>query len=387
MAGGTTHLAPPDQSAESALEKTWTFELSSDLIQPHEQDRFDGDLTQLGIDRSVWDVYNATLQSHTRFSRARVFRGYDQGQLIGIALIYECRKTGECFFNAPVSTLMDLPRIPMFVWLRYGVTVDHVANPGFVVSGVDRNQFVGFAIRSLLQSYLFGTVVEYADAPVFNGVVRSPFVDSGVIDLTGVNTSTDYVSRSKNVNRKRKKFGNKGGEIRIIEGRFPPELQDRALNAFNSLNIAIRSPFQDNYLNMAASVMSLDKPESIHFVALLDGEYAGHQSFNRSGRGLHCQAGAFDRTRKSTYHAYENIIVSSVEYGIANELARIDYGPVLNETKTKMMTGFIPCENRTYARFKPIASALPLVIRNSKISADSMERWMNLGERSTPSFL
>ena len=376
----TTREPPP--SLASALPPEWEFQLSSQPITCEEQHRFRDELASLGVDEHVWDVFNSVLATGSRYSRPLALRAFDVSGLVGIAFIYECRRTGECFFDPPYSTLMDIPATPMFVWLRYGVTVDHFANPGFVVDCNDRELFVERAARFLLRQYLFGTVVEFRDSVSLPGAVKSPFVDNGVIDLMGIGSVEDYTGRGKNLPRKLKKFRNKGGEIRIIKGVLPDELREAALQAFDTLTIAIRTPYQDNYLDMAGAGMSSDDASNVHVVALLDGVYVGHQSFCHSGHGLACQSGAFDRARKSTYHAYENIIVASVEYALEHRLQRIDYGPTTNETKAKMMTDFIPCENRTYARYRPIAAALPLILNRSKISPARMAQWCNLGDQA-----
>lgn len=378
---------PSLSSSSNGASRSWNFRLSRDPVTTQEQARFATDLKRLNLSDGVWDVFNTTLQSKTKHSRPLALRAYDNGSLAGLALIYECRKTGECFFDPPVSTMMDMPGLPMFVWLRYGTTVDHFTNPGFVAEGIDRELFIERAIARLLQQYLYGTVIEYQTSTAFDGAVKLPFVDTGVIDLDGMTSIESYLGRGKNLARKLKKFRNKGGEIRVIQGAMPSDLITAALEAFGTLTIGVRTPFQDNYLNMARDGLSQESSDKLHIVALLDGKYAGHQSFLRSGNGLHCQAGAFDRRHKSTYHAYENIIVSSVEYALEHNLQRIDYGPVINETKAKMMTGFIPCENRTYARYRPIAAALPLMLRQSKVSPESLKPWCNLGEPAAPTFV
>lgn len=365
----------------------WKFRLGREPATAQEQTRFTADLARLDLGEGIWNVFNATLQTRTKHSRPLALRAYHNGSLIGLALIYECRKTGECFFDPPVSTMMDMPGIPMFVWLRYGTTVDHFTNPGFVAEGIDRQLFIEQSIARLLRHYLYGTVVEYRASAAFDGAVKLPFVDSGVIDLDGMASIDSYLARAKNLARKLKKFRNKGGEIRVIHGAMPPELIAAALEAFDTLTIGVRTPFQDNYLNMAKAGLSQESTDKVHIVALLNGRYAGHQSFLHSGDGLHCQAGVFDRRHKSTYHAYENIIVSSVEYALEHNLQRIDWGPVINETKAKMMTGFIPCENRTYARYRPVAAALPLILKRSKLSPETLEPWCNLGKQPPLKFV
>lgn len=367
--------------------RSLAFTLTSDRITADEQAVFQADLDSMGLDECVWDVLNSTLQTGTDASTPMVARAYSGDRLAGAALVYECRKSGDCFFDPPISRLMDLPGLPMFFWLRYGTTVDHCANPGFVAEGVDRRDFVEQAVRFLLKRYLLGTVVEYATAPALPGARSAPFVDTGVIDTSQMSDVSDYLSIGKNLSRKLKKFRNKGGEVRVFEGAIPPELQRSALDAFETLDVLVRTPFQDNYLNMVKANTSIDGSGMVHFVALLDGQYAGHQSFCRSGQALHCQAGAFDRRMKSTYHAYENIIVSSVEYALNHGLQRIDYGPVLNETKMKMMTRFIPIEMRTYARYRPVAAGIPYLFRLSKLAPQRLQSWSGLGESAATAFV
>jgi hypothetical protein len=364
-----------------------SFSLTSDPIIPAEQSVFADDLARLGVNESVWGIFNSVLETSTLYSTPLTLRGYSDGALAGISLIYECKKTGQSFFDPPLSTLYDMPGLPTFIWLRYGVTVDHFANPGFVAKTMDREQFVEQAITYLLQQYMVGNVVEYAASPTRGNAVKFPFADTGLIDVSELASLDDFTSRGKNLKRKLKKFRNKGGEIQLIEGSMPSFLRDAALNAFETLDYPVRTPFQDNYLNMANAGMSLDSPDMVHFVALLEGEYVGHQSFCRAGDQIHCQAGAFDRRRKSTYHAYENIIVTSVEYALDQDLWRIDYGPVLNETKAKLMTRFIQCENRTYVRYRPMAAALPLLIGRSKLSPERLAPWTGLGEPAALSFV
>jgi hypothetical protein len=386
MSGAETSRSSAHGTAETSTEQL-SFSLTSDPATPAEQSVFIADLVRLGVSESIWDVFNSVLQTSTPHSKPLALRGYDDGTLVGISLIYECKKTGQSFFDPPLSTIYDMPGLPTFIWLRYGVTVDHFANPGFVAESVDREQFVEQAITYLLEQYMVGNVVEYAASPTRGNAVTFPFADTGIIDVDEMGSLDDFTSRGKNLKRKLKKFRNKGGEIQIIEGGMPPLLRNAALDAFETLDFLVRTPFQDNYLNMANAAMSLESPEMVHFVALLDGEYAGHQSFCRAGDQIHCQAGAFDRSRKTTYHAYENIIVTSVDYALDQDLWRIDYGPVLNETKAKLMTRFIQCENRTYVRYRPMAAALPLLIGRSKLNPQRLAPWTGLGEPAALSFV
>jgi hypothetical protein len=378
----TSPATPAEQGKSGSSHPELTFTISGDPITPDEQAVFDADLDELNVDHGIWDVFNTVLETGTDYSKPYVLRGYDGSRLAGLAIVYECRKTGETLFDPPMSTLMNLPGMPSFVWIRYGITVDQCANPGFVAEGIDRRAFVEQSVQFLLSKYLMGNVVDY-DAPSANleGAVVVPFADFGVVEVDGLDSTDEFLRRGKNLRRKLKKFRNKGGAVRVIEGPMPDELRSPAIEAFDTLDIPFYSPFQDNYTNMAEAVTSMDATHMVHIVATLEGQYAGHQSFCQSGNGLHCQSGAFDRRHHTTYHAYENIIVESVQYLFDNDLSRIDYGPVLNETKKKLMTGFIPVVNRVCTRYRTMAKAMPLIMNRSKISPERMQPWVGLGEQ------
>jgi hypothetical protein len=379
MAKQAEHVSPTN-AHDARTSGDWTFDIGQSPIGVDEQAVFAADLEHLGLDEGVWDILNGSLHVYSAASRPMVVRAYDGSSLIGLAVFIECKKAGLSFFDPPLSTLMDLPGMPMFVWIRYGTAVDQCANPGFVAEGVDRSNFVAATIRALQRTYLSGSLTEYSDAPALPDAVRSPFIDFGVVDVTDMASLDDYLQRGKNLRRKVKKFHNKGGEVEVIEGSIPPDTRRDAISAFRTMSFIIRTPFQDIYPSMAERAMSLESSSTVHFVARIDGNVVGYQSFCRSGNALHCLSGAFDRNRKSTYHAYENIIIESIRYSLDRRLDRIDYGPILNETKAKMMTAFQPCEIRTYARYRPFARIMPVIIRNSKIAPERVNRYVEIGD-------
>jgi hypothetical protein len=56
-----------------------------------------------------------------------------------------------------------------------------------------------------------------------------------------------------------------------------------------------------------------------------------------TGHYLNALHGAFDRSRKTTHHAYDLLFLKMVEYAMEDGVKIIDFGAVLNFTKQKMV--------------------------------------------------
>jgi hypothetical protein len=59
---------------------------------------------------------------------------------------------------------------------------------------------------------------------------------------------------------------------------------------------------------------------------------------------IRCLTGAFNRNLTTTHHAYENMIIRVVGFAIEHGIQTVYFGPVLNETKRRMMNRFIPTQ-------------------------------------------
>jgi hypothetical protein len=116
----------------------------------------------------------------------------------------------------------------------------------------------------------------------------------------------------------------------------------------------------------------------VHFVARFDDEFSGYHSFVISGKSLCCLSGAFDRTRHTNYHAYENVIVESIRFSLENGIRRIFYGPVTNETKAKMMPGFSRTEMHLYLRFGGMRSMMNWILQRSMLGKGVFQDFANL---------
>jgi hypothetical protein len=63
----------------------------------------------------------------------------------------------------------------------------------------------------------------------------------------------------------------------------------------------------------------------------------GYHSFLRSGRTLCLLSGAFGRPEVGTHHAYENVLLDSIDLAVSLGCDRIDYGPAINEVKASLL--------------------------------------------------
>ena len=343
------------QSQNDVDPTAWEFTLTREPVNPVEQACFADDLARLGLDEIAWLVLNGTTMTSTPTSIPKVLRGYRAGRLAGVAVVMECRAVGQSLFaQSRMAKLIDALALPIPIWLRQGALTDAGANPGFVAAGVERSDFVAEAARFLRRTYLLGGILEGIDERTAGEYAAFPFCAYGVVEVEGKQSVDELYADSKNLRRKVNKFRNKGGEIELIRGALAPELSDTVIRCMNSVKAVLISPFQDNYNNMVLRASSHASERIVHFIARLQGECVGYHSFAQSGKSLHCLSGAFDRTRHSTYHAYENLILANINYCLEQGLHSIHYGMVVNETKAKMMSRFIPIEQRYFVRFSAL---------------------------------
>ena len=107
-------------------------------------------------------------------------------------------------------------------------------------------------------------------------------------------------------------------------------------------------------------------------LAYLDGAFVGNQGFVGTGSRLFCLSGIFDRQRTSNDHAYENIVLASIEYAQADGPERIERGPIVKPTKAKLMTSFTPSALRYYSRSAPLRRGLSWMLHWSVLSPTTL---------------
>ena len=119
-------------------------------------------------------------------------------------------------------------------------------------------------------------------------------------------------------------------------------------------------------LRPAASVMLGLRPRR------MNGDLLGYHSFVQTGKGLRMLHGAFDRTRRTTHHCYENLIIHTVGYAIGNGLEAVHFGPVLNVTKQRMMNRFGKTRLYFYSNNPVIRFLFRLIFPHSRMQSKGL---------------
>lgn len=349
------------------------FTLSPEPPSTAERAALADHLRDMGADEAAWDVFGCFLATRSAATRPLALRASRDGRFAGIALMVECAAYGRSLFDSPwLARPMDLSRIPALTWIRVGLCAETLANPGFVAAGFDRGATIA-AMLEWLRRHRPVLFVNDATAsrPLHASAREFPYVRDGAVDIAGMTSVADYIAQHNNIRRKIKGFTNKGGTIDLIEGPLGDDDMAGVAHCVASTvgHSIIASPFQDLFPEMVAATCAHRSPRFVHFVARLDGRMLGYHSFIRTGRGLRMLHGAFDRTLKSTLHAYENLIVRAVAHGIEHRLDRVHFGPVLNETKRRMMNATEPAALFFSSNNPLLGAAIPAIFPLTKMQS------------------
>ena len=116
----------------------------------------------------------------------------------------------------------------------------------------------------------------------------------------------------------------------------------------------------------------------------MDGEVVGYHSFVRMGERLACLSGGFDRSRHSTFHAYEAILLESMRWAEDQGVKTISFGPTTNRSKGALMDRFVRTEARMFGRFDFMAPVIRLIVAKSVIAAGRLDEITGWGAAANP---
>ena len=74
------------------------------------------------------------------------------------------------------------------------------------------------------------------------------------------------------------------------------------------------------------------------------------------------------------------MIYRSAEYGINEGIREIHYGPVLNETKKRMMGKFIPTRLYLYTSIPVVAKIAGPVLKRTRLQNNKMAKFSNISQ-------
>jgi hypothetical protein len=319
----------------------YTFELSGKFLSDEETELLKAGLEHFNLDESIWKVFACLFRSTGKGTTPLVLRAYENGKLSGAAIIIRCRGYGMALFrNRLLAGAMDLLDIPVHLWIKFGCCMDMMSNPGFVTNPARADELHA-AMSRYLRTHAFLTVINdfTRNSSQHPGAAVLPALPHAGITTAGMSGVNDYLKEHKSLKRKPNTFRNNGGTVDVIPGALDPRDREALKRCF--LLTADKSvfylPYQDLYLPAALTTSSARLDDVYHFVARLNGEFVGYQAAIKTGKCLNALHGAFDRTRQTTHHAYDCLILKMVEFAIENRLSSIDLGAVVNETKQRLV--------------------------------------------------
>lgn len=364
----------------------YTLELGSVGLSPEEKEIFSDSLREYGLDPCIWDLYARSLQVISKHSTPQIVRIYNEEKLCAHFYMVRCRNYGISITSSSlIKFLISLPRIPIYSWIRASIAAETNANPGFFTTYGKQRMEIPDLIRLLKKKYFMLFIHDHLDKREwYPNSLEIPYSDLGNIELSGYSGIQDYLSEHGNLKRKLRKYDREGGRVEILKGSLNAEAQSMVKHCIlaSSRRSIFSLPYQDIYPEMCRKSTEIDHPRFFHFICRSDEHFFGYHSFVRFNTHLRCMHGAFNRDLPTTYHAYENMIYRVVEYAIENRLQSIYFGPVLNETKRRMMNQFIPTCLYTYSKYPGMLKVFAPLLKKARMSNKQIRSYAGIQKQS-----
>ena len=313
-----------------------------------------------------------------------VLRAYRSARLVFAAHPIVCRRTMRTFFPNQLGRLLDVVPVPTATWTRHDPGVDLCGSPGFVAAGESRDALVAAGIRFLERRVSGVVVLEEASSPRHGACVSFDMVDTGRHAATQAAVDALF-DRHGSLRRKVAKFRNKGGTIEVVAGPLPADLREVVLHCLRCAQAGgmLHTPYQSNYQSMVAWATRGLVPGLVHVIARLDGVAVGYHAFAESGRHLICLSGGFDRTRHTTYHAYENVLIEAMRYARDRGLSHVHFGPVSNPSKAAVMTDAAGLSIRFYSRWSAMRRLITFILPRSAMRGEALAPYRGLAHAAS----
>ncbi len=348
------------------------FSLSTSPFTGDERDLLAGDLDRLGSDVSLLDVFSSTVGVNTTWTRPMILRGRNpNGDFQGAAVVFLCRDAGPSFGMTGIARSAVRRSPSIWYWERTALGTDGHASPGLVVEGVNRDDFRDAALRWLRRHYILGAAVEPRTQRRPHPSCCSRGLGVSSLHLEGAE-KVPLFTRHRNLSRKQRRFGNRGGTLRVIQGALPTHLRDALLHVYD-VPRPLNPPFVELYSDMVRAHSALDSPASWHVVAEIDGRPVGYHSWWHHGQTFSLLSGAFTRPAGGTAHAYENVLVGSMTLAQDLGCRTAHLGPTVNAVKRAMFENE-STELRFMTSLPPLRWGVALALPRSALSPSAMAR-------------
>lgn len=333
--------------------------LTSQGPSSRERDVLAADLEALGADSTVLDLFGATCTAAGPLTRPRILRAHRDGALLGLTLVTLCRDSAASLFPQEAVRRAARTGPPMWYWERTGIGTDTIACPGIVAPGVDRERFADAAVSWLSARFAFGVLMERPGARTTAPHLVRPWL--GTTCLTpDASTRPGLLAAHRNLERKVRRFGARGGHVERLRGAMPEALREPLRRGY-AVPRPPDPPFRERYEAFVEAHWSLPTQDQVHLVARIGDAPVGYHSFLRTGRTLCLLSGVFDRPLGGTHHAYENVLLDSIDLALDLGCTRIEYGPAINAVKTSLLD-VEACQMRFVSRVPGVLAGVRRVL-------------------------
>ena len=352
----------------------YSFDLSNRFLDNHEQSLFKDYLDFLRIDKCIWPVFECLFRSAVKGTSPLVLRVHDGSRLCGAAIIVRCTRYGRALFDRQaLAGVIDALHVPFYLWIKFGCCMDMMSNPGFVIEPEKADEIHAAMAKYLKKHCILTVIYDYTDkAGIYPDATLLPAQPHALIDLLAMSGIQDYMRDHKNIRHKINGFQNKGGTFEIVSQVLGLETIALVRKCF--LLTAEKSltylPYQDLYLNSALTTSQTPLDQVYYFIARLNGEFLGYQAALVTGSCLNALHGAFDRERKTTYHAYDLMFVRMSEFALEHNLTSVDFGAVINTTKQRAVNRTIGLSYFLLSKHAFVQAIFVQFLKKSKIQGE-----------------
>jgi hypothetical protein len=364
----------------------YTFELSDKFLSKEETAIFKNFLDYYHTDDSIWEVFTCLFKSGVKGTIPLLLKVYEDSKLCGATILIKCSKYGQSLFNNKfLSGIIDLTGIPFYLWIKFGCCMDMMSNPGFV-RDPEKSNDIHSAMALFLKTHSLLTIIyDFSDKThLYPNATILPSLPHALIDTSQMTNINEYICNYKSIKHKINIFRNNGGKFELAYNSLDEKDIASVRKCF--ISTAEKSifylPYQDLYLNSAVITSGTQIKNVYYFIMRLNGEFLGYQAAIKTGTCLNALHGAFDRERKTTYHAYDILFVEMTKFAIENDLKTIDFGSVLNITKQRMVNNTIPMSYFMLSKYSFVQWLFYRLLKLSKIQG---EKQMKFNEESTSS--
>ena len=221
-------------------------------------------------------------------------------------------------------------------------------NTFFFSEGADKADVLNAIFRKLLELRpMGGLYIGFIDDDLIhefkhslNGVsyrVAGEVMEAGSFSTKNPEAPKILLENHTNLSRQINRFHNHGGEILFHEGTITGELSDAFVKCCKTSyqkNPHPGAPINvDAYGEHVRNFMA-NYPSVVYIYAKLNGQVVGVQIFIKHKHYLELTEGGF---LADTFHAYENIMLASVQYAAEHNLEKVSYGLILNQAKDRLL--------------------------------------------------